>query len=137
MTFRRWVQLRYYDLHRIFPRFKLWRICKALGIKPYPWQKAYALGKTKRLPRKVVRFRRTGKTTAVFLRLLMVYPGQPFDILEILRRDPNFDTSSKIRLGVYERMYERMAFRCYEAYIPVILRPGIYQLHDQFHNRPR
>lgn len=135
MTIRRWVQLRYYDLHRIFPRFKFWRICKALGITPHPWQKAFALGKTKRFPREATRFRATGKTTAVMLRLLMVHPGQSFDILKILRADPDFDTSNRMRLGFYDSTYRRMAWRCYEAHIPIITDHRIYQLHDQYSNR--
>lgn len=135
MTVSRLLQLMFYGLHRIFPRFKFWRICKALHIKPHPWQKAYALGKTERLPRKVTRFRATGKTTAVMLRLLMVYPGQPFDMLAILRADPDFDTSSKIRLGWYEKEYRSLAWRCYADHIPVMTNLRIYELHDQFRNR--
>lgn len=137
MTLSRRLQLMFYGLHRIFPRFKFWRICKALGINPYPWQKDFALGRTTRLPRKGTRFRQTGKTTAVMLRLLMIYPGQSADILKILRADPDFDTSSKIRLGIYERTYKVMAWNCYEAHIPVIMNPHIYQLHDQYRSRNR
>lgn len=135
MTIQRWLQLRYYDLHRIFPRFKLWRICKTLGIKPYPWQKDFALGRTSRLPRKLLHFRATGKTTAVMLRLLMGRPGQPFDFPQILRADPDFDTSSKARLGWYDSEYRRLALRCYEDNIPVMTDLRIYALHDQYRNR--
>ena len=134
---RRKLQLMFYGLHRIFPRFKFWRICKAMHIKPHPWQKAYALGQTERLPRKVIRFRATGKTTAVMLRLLMVYPGQPFDMMAILRVDHDFDTSSKLCLGWYEKEYRRLAWRCYADHIPVMTNLRIYELHDQFRNRRR
>lgn len=137
MTFRRLLQLQFYGLHHIFPRFKLWRICKALGINPHPWQKDFALGRTTRLPRKVSRFRATGKTTAVMLRLLMICPGQSFDILKILRADPDFDTSNRMRLGWYDGMYRRMAWRCYEAHIPIITDHRIYQLHDHHRSRNR
>lgn len=71
------------------------------------------------------------------LRLLMICPGQSADILKILRADPDFDTSSKIRLGIYERTYKVMAWSCHEAHIPVIMHPHIYQLHDQYRNRNR
>jgi hypothetical protein len=67
------LKLLFYKLHRIFPRFKFWRICKALKIKPTTWQRDYALGRVERL--QYPAGRGNGKTTAVMLRLLMVYPG--------------------------------------------------------------
>ena len=66
------------------------------------------------------------------LRLLMVHPGQSFDILKILRADPDFDTSNRMRLGLYDGMYRRMAWRCYKSNIPVTTDLRIYQLHDHY-----
>lgn len=66
------------------------------------------------------------------LRLLMIYPGRPADILKILRADPDFDTSNKMRLGWYDSEYMRLALRCYEANIPVMTDIRIYKLHDHY-----
>lgn len=45
-------------------RWRLWRVCKRLGIRPYKWQKDYALGKDMRIS---LWTRRSGKTMAVVL----------------------------------------------------------------------
>lgn len=124
------LQLLFYELHRIFPRFKFWRICKALGIKPYKWQRDYALGCVGYL--QYPAGRATGKTMAVMLRLLMVYPGEPFDAQEILGTDPDYDTRYRARMLWYDGEYRRLANKCYRANIPVTLRLNIYPLHDRY-----
>ena len=48
-------------------RYRLWKICWAIGIKPYPWQRAFALGKTG--SDEFPQGRCTGKTMAVMLRI--------------------------------------------------------------------
>jgi hypothetical protein len=111
------IELLFYELHRIFPRFKLWRICKVLGIKPYKWQRDFALD---RGPLVYPKGRATGKTTAVMLRLLMFYPFYgPFAPLAVLEDDPDFTTENRLRLIWYEREYNRLARECYKARIPV------------------
>ncbi len=125
---KRQIQLLFYELHRIFPRFKFWRICRALGIKPYKWQRDYALGIMERL--QYPAGRATGKTTAVMLRLLMVYPGKPFDVEAILRADPDFDVTKRGRMWWYDGEYKRLAHTCARANIPVTLRINIFYLYD-------
>lgn len=114
------IELLFYELHRIFPRFKLWRICKVLGIKPYKWQRDFALG---RGPLVYPKGRATGKTTAVMLRLLMIHPMRdplaPFAPLVCLREDPDFTTKNRHRMIWYEMEYNRLARKCYKARIPV------------------
>jgi hypothetical protein len=111
------IELLFYELHRIFPRLKLWRICKVLGIRPYKWQRDFALG---RGPLVYPKGRATGKTTAVMLRLLMIYPfyGQ-FAPLDVLEDDPDFTTENRHRMIWYEMEYNRLARKCYKARIPV------------------
>lgn len=50
-------------IDRIVYRWRLWKICKRLDIKPYPWQRDYVLGRSNSLPI----FSRSGKTMAVIL----------------------------------------------------------------------
>lgn len=53
-------------LCRHCPRYKLWRICRAIGIKAYPWQRDFAL--QRRLPiNELYGGRRNGKTLAVMI----------------------------------------------------------------------
>lgn len=85
-------------MHKHFKRYRLRKICKALGIVPYPWQRDFALGKTDTL--NAPEGRATGKTMAVMLRLLMVYPGKPMNALHTLRADPDFRTANKDRKSV-------------------------------------
>lgn len=78
---------------RISRWLRLRRICKRLGIKPYPWQKSFALGKTDRLD--APPGRRTGKTMAVMLRLLILTAENchPVYALLCLECDPDWDWS--------------------------------------------
>jgi len=53
---------------KLFTRFRLWRILRALGIKRlYQWQRAYVFGKSSKMPEE----RGSGKTTACLIRCLM------------------------------------------------------------------
>lgn len=127
MTLRRFLQLNFYELHRIFPHFKLWRICKALEIKPRPWQRDFALGKIDALPPEILYSRATGKTLAVMLRLLMVHPFEPFDRNGILTTDPDYVPTDYRRRGWYEIQYRRLAMICYKANIPVNMMVDAWQ----------
>lgn len=122
----RFLKLCYFKLYRVFPRFKLWRICRVLGIRPYKWQKDFALGFME--PLKYPEGRATGKTTAVMLKLLMVYPYTKFDALWILRNDPDFRTDNRARLIWYDGEYKRLSIKCFEAGIPVMMMFHIYDL---------
>ena len=122
----RFIQLLYFEIYRIFPRFKLRRICRVLGIRPYKWQKDFALGVYK--PLEYPEGRATGKTTAVMLKLLMVHPYTKFDALWILRNDPDFRTDIRARLIWYDGEYKRLSRKCFDAGIPVTLMFNIYAL---------
>lgn len=100
----------------ILLRLRFRRICKRLGIKPYPWQKAFALGKLDSLD--APPGRQTGKTMAVMLKLLLFsYDFPPAAIiptavaelvfLDILRCDPDFVQCSHERVRFYAREYEQ------------------------------
>lgn len=93
------------------------RICKRLGIKPYPWQKAFVLGKLDSLD--APPGRQTGKTTAVMLKLLLLsyyFPPSAIipvaiaelDFLDILRCDPDFVQYNHERVRFYAREYEQL-----------------------------
>ena len=114
---KRRMELFFYRLHQTFPRFKLRRICRALGVRPLKWQRDFALG---RGPLVYPPGRATGKTTAVMLRLLMFGPCfTPFTPLGILQVDPDFTTTNRHHLVWYEQEYNRLARKCYAARIPV------------------
>ena len=104
-------------MHKHFKRYRLRKICKALDIKPYNWQRDFALGKTDTL--NAPEGRATGKTMAVMLRLLMAYPGKPVNALHTLRADPDFGTATMRMVYWYDREYSRHAHACDRAWIPV------------------
>lgn len=105
-----------------FPRFKLWRISKAVGIKPEKWQRDFAL--RKRVPiDELLGPRRNGKTMAVMLRMLMINPYGPPDRelwqLE-LRMDKDFDARDPHRIRWYSNEYRKLALRCAKLHIPIV-----------------
>lgn len=108
----RWLCLR-------FRRYKFRRICKALKIKPYKWQKKVALAPADG----IVEFwlydkgRAEGKTTAIMLQLLMQHPHEPFNTRMILDGDPDFDVC---RIRWYEQEWKRLQKTCMDAGIPVL-----------------
>ena len=126
---RKWIERQTYELQLICPRFKLWRICKLLGIKLYPWQREFALGHTESIPAELNYIRASGKTTAVFLRLLMANPGQPIDILKVLNQDPDFSTKQMRRLGWYSEEYWILAGKCRSNNIPCPIDLRIHALY--------
>lgn len=50
-------------IKQIVYQWRLWKICRRLDIKLYPWQRDYALGRSNSWPV----FSRSGKTMAVIL----------------------------------------------------------------------
>jgi hypothetical protein len=105
-------------MHRHFKRYRLRKICKALDIVPYPWQRDFAMGKADNIPGIIV-YRKIGKTTAIMLRLLMLRPGEVHDVLGTLRKDPDFSNDTLTRLRWYDDEYNRLAGKCCAAGIPV------------------
>ena len=92
---------------RRFPKYRLRRICKAIGIKPYKWQKEFALAPVVHLlPNDG---RGTGKTTAVMLRLLMQPPRTKFLLETTLCADPDYLPH---RLRWYRYEYKRLRSIC-------------------------
>ena len=100
--------------------YKLWRISEALGIKPYEWQRAFALGETNSISATT---RRSGKTMAVMLRLLMLKPDAPDDFMwHILRLDPDYAMIvPTARAAWYRREYRKYSTICDKAGIPVVM----------------
>lgn len=102
-----------------FKRYKLWRISKALGIKPYPWQKDFALGKTDSFGNAGI-YRQSGKTTAVMLRILVRndFFVEPYMFAD----DPDWLECDRHRACWFNREYWKLAQRCIERgiFIPMI-----------------
>lgn len=84
-------------------RWRLRRVCKKLGIKPYKWQEDYALGKIT----STIGGRRSGKTTAVMLWALIRKKRTPKEILASAYKDP--DNRSHVTLDWWCREYRKMA----------------------------
>lgn len=103
-------------LCRWFPGFKYRMILKACGLECREWQRAFALRQTDYLPL----WRSTGKSVAIFLRLLMVDPGKGAEPVRILRLDPDFILHDNWRQRWYFDQYHRMAYKCEACGIPVM-----------------
>ena len=102
-------------------RYKLWRISKALGIKPYEWQRAFALGKT---DSSGVTRRGGGKTFAIMLRLLLLPPDADDAFMRyILGLVPGFATSFARITTWYRNEYRKYSSICDNAGIPVVMLP--------------
>lgn len=118
----------------ILLRLRFWRICKLLGIKPYPWQKAFALGKIDSLD--APPGRQTGKTMAVMLKLLLFSynfpPAALFPVsvaeeifLNILRCNSDFVQCSHERVRFYAREYEHLCEKA--AILPCVDIRNLYR----------
>lgn len=94
-------------------RRRLRRICDALDIRPYRWQRDFALGLIgcDAFPKG----RSTGKTTAVMLRLLMLPPNaSEVAVRAILARDPDWMPNDVLRCRWYAYEYKRLRAMCFE-----------------------
>ena len=118
-------------LCRISPRFRLRAICRAIGIKPYVWQRSFALGRINSLPGK--RTRGNGKTTAVMLRLLMLPDSAtPQQAEKILACDPDWlNRSNSITCYKFWNTYNRLRVVCCCSLVPVpyILRSVFFNVY--------
>lgn len=115
---------------RRFPRYRLRRICKAIGIKPYKWQRDFALYEIGYIPKEAKKQRESGKTTAMFLRILMITNNNVFAWARagaILEYDPDWRED---RLRWYSGEYRRLRDLCLAAGIPV-LRCEIYRMIEK------
>lgn len=101
-------------------QYKLWRISKALGIKPYEWQRAFALGKTDSLGGNTGRA--CGKTLAIMFRLLLLPPDTDnYFMRQILGLDPDYIAHNARRCAWYRNEYQKVSTICDNAGIPVVL----------------
>ncbi len=101
-------------------QYKLWRVSKALGITPYKWQRAFALGKTDDLCG--ITRRGGGKTMAVMLRLLLLPPdADNYFIRAILGVDPDYKTYEPRIMAWYRNEYKKLSTICDNAGIPVVM----------------
>jgi hypothetical protein len=103
---------------RHFKPYKLRRICKVIGIKPYPWQRDFALGKTDILAYPPGRV--TGKTTAVMLRMLLSDTRKPAP-LWLFHADPDYIPSNSYRRHWYVGEYKAISMKCMKAGLFVAL----------------
>lgn len=69
-------------------RWRLWRVCRRLEIRPYKWQRDYALGKS----HKLMTEKGCGKSTAVMLYGLIRNVTAPMGIALLARVDPDVTT---------------------------------------------
>lgn len=99
-------------------KYKLRRICKVLGITPYPWQRDFALGKTDVLAYPPGRV--TGKTMAVMLRMLMSDAGKPAPMW-LFYADPDYIPGILYRWHWYMGEYRALSMKCLKADIFVAL----------------
>lgn len=91
--------------NRLVLRWRLWQVCKKLGIRPYKWQKDYALGKSVYL----AGGRRSGKTMAIMLWALIrkVKPSQV--VAGCIHKDPD---NTILRVSEWWiKEYERLAYK--------------------------
>ena len=100
-------------------RRRLRRICEAIEIRPYRWQRDFALGLIgcDAFPSG----RDTGKTTAVMLRLLMLPPNaSQVAVRTILARDPDWNPRDPRRCRWYGYEYMRLRVMCAEQGIETV-----------------
>lgn len=99
-------------------RYKFRQICKAIGIKAYPWQKEYALTKYPIL--RVDFGRRSGKTMAVMLRALMNNVIPPVAAMDdVFNADPDYLKDFRSRKMWYFDEYQRLYYKCVSYGIPM------------------
>lgn len=119
-----------------WPRYRLRRICKAIGIKPYWWQREFALGTFDYIPPEIGEYRGVGNTTAVMLRILMIPENNVAAWAEagrILQCDPDWQQDC---IRWYSGEYRRLKNRCLAAGIPV-LQVEIYRMIRSFNDEER
>lgn len=115
-------------------RIRLWKICKKLRIKPYLWQKKFALGKTNVL--EFYSVHQSGRTTAVILRLLMMDKPNSDEAACILACDPDWKPRSMNCVAAYTHMYEELYSSCYNNVVfPAYSRCSLLRCFPDLHCR--
>lgn len=103
-------------LCKVSPQYRLRMICRAIGIKPYDWQRKFALCKAGHLDSPPGRA--TGKTMAVMLRLLLA-ESEPHECCPLASRyfslDPDWIPSDRRRCKWYYGEYLRLWHICFDA----------------------
>lgn len=103
-------------LCRLFPRYKLRCILKALKLEARPWQIEFALGRSNAMPEG----RATGKTVAVMLRALMAKPKEVKNLEKIMMYDSDYARGIILRREQwYRHEYHRYSNICTQSGIPV------------------
>lgn len=100
-------------------RIRFRKVCKAIGIKPYPWQRKFALSE-RGLPPFPSDERATGKTMAVMLRILTYYPYGCRDAGLLFSMDPDF-RREPARWRWYANEYKRLSMKCIDAGLDVLV----------------
>ena len=116
MRLEMWIRQLIEDIRQ---RWRLRRICEAIGIRPYRWQRDFALGRIgcDAFPKG----RSTGKTTAVMLRILMLPPNaSSVAVRTILARDPDWMPGEYRRCRWYAYEYIRLRAMCMERGIETV-----------------
>ena len=116
MRLEMWIRHLIEDIRR---RWRLRRICEAIGIQPYRWQRDFALGRIgcDAFPKG----RSNGKTTAVMLRILMLPPNASgVAVRTILARDPDWMPGEYRRCRWYAYEYIRLRAMCMERGIETV-----------------
>lgn len=113
MSIRKRIDCLIFDLKwRILLRIRLREVCKKLGIKPYKWQRDYALNKSIYLKRG----RRSGKTTAIMLWALIRNVKPPkkrfmtdYTFNRVVSKDP--DVEMGVRYDWWADEYTKLALK--------------------------
>ena len=80
-------------LEGIVLRWRLWKACKVLGIRPYKFQREFAIKGYCKWPEG----RRNGKTMAVALYGIVRGVKKPKDVYALARRDPDMWATTMMR----------------------------------------
>ena len=110
-----------YHLGLLHPQIRLWRICRTLKINPFPWVRRFALHAEPQLL-SLPQGRCTGKTTAVFLKLLMWGWERDglFHISDVIYTDPDFHPDISRCVYWYDHQYKMFCFACAKAGLPYL-----------------
>lgn len=91
-------------------RWRLWKVCRKLNIRPYKFQRQYALHGHCKWPDG----RRNGKTMAIALWGLIRNVVKPKDVYALARRDPDM-WATKVMRDVFAHEYRQLVQRMKEA----------------------
>lgn len=102
-------------LCRLFPRYKLHCILRALVLDARPWQINFALGRSNLVPVG----RCNGKTVAIMLRALMQDPRKTPSLERVICLDPDYEPDQLARVFFFRQTYDTYCRLCTQAGIPV------------------